>query len=57
MKIFLICVSVAAIVIYTLLINDFIVGLKQMKTRNYDIESVLDRWENAEKQFQKNEEN
>ena len=25
--------------------------------RNYDIETVLDRWENAEKQFQKNEEN
>lgn len=59
MKIFLICVSVAAIVIYVLLINDFIVGLKQIKQeiRNYDIESVLDRWENAEKQFQNNEEN
>lgn len=59
MKIFLICVSVAAIVIYALLINDFIVGLKQIKQeiRNYDIETVLDRWENAEKQFQKNEEN
>lgn len=54
MKVFLICVSVAAIVIYAFLINDFIVYLKHLKTRNYDIESVLDRWENAEKQFQKN---
>lgn len=54
MKIFLICVSVAAIIIYALLIKDFIVGLKQIhiQTRNYDMESVLDRWQNAEKQFQ-----
>ena len=55
MKVFLICVSVAAIIIYVLLINDFIVGLKQTKTRNCDMEFVLDRWANAEKQFQKNE--
>ena len=55
MKVFLICVSVASIIILTLLTNDFIVGLKQTKTRNYDMESDLDRWANAEKQFQKNE--
>ena len=55
MKIFLICVSVASIIILTLLINDFIVGLKQTKTRNYNMKSVLDRWANAEKQFKKNE--
>ena len=55
MKVFLICVSVASIIILTLLTNDFIVGLKQTKTRNYDMKSVLDRWANAEKQFQKNE--
>ena len=40
-------------------IVDFSVKLiihnKQMSTRNYDIESVLDRWQTAEKQFQKNE--
>ena len=28
-----------------------------MSTRNYDIESVLDKWQTAEKQLQKNEEN
>ena len=58
MKLFIICVSVAAIIIYTLLIKDFIVGLKQIQiqTRNYDMESALDRWANAEKQFQKDEE-
>lgn len=58
MKLFIICVSVAAIIIYTLLIKDFIVGLKQIQiqTRNYDMESVLDRWVDAEKQFQNDEE-
>ena len=58
MKLFIICVSVATIIIYTLLIKDFIVGLKQIQiqTRNYDMESALDRWANAEKQFQKDEE-
>ena len=55
MIVFLICVSVASITILTLLTNNFIVGLKQTKTRNYDMESVLDRWANIEKQFQKNE--
>jgi dolichyl-phosphate-mannose--protein O-mannosyl transferase len=54
MKLFLICVSVVAIIIYSFLIYNFIIGLKQTKTRNYDIESVLDRWEKAEKEFQKN---
>lgn len=56
MKVFLICISVAAIIIYTFLISDFIICFKQMKKRNYDMESVLDRWANAEKQFQKDEE-
>lgn len=58
MKLFIICVSVAAIIIYALLINDFIVGFKQTQKqiRNYDMESALDRWANAEKQFQKDEE-
>lgn len=61
MEVFLSCVFVIAIIILIFRIIDFSVKLiahnKQMSTRNYDIESVLDRWQTAEKQFQKNNEN
>ena len=60
MEIFLSCIFVIAIIILIFRIVDFSVKLiihnKQMSTRNYDIESVLDRLQTAEKQFQKNEE-
>lgn len=59
MEIFLSCIFVIAIIILIFRIIDFSVKMiihnKQMSTRNYDIESVLDRWENAEKQFQKDD--
>lgn len=58
MEIFLSCIFVIAIIILIFRIIDFSVKLiihnKQMSTRNYDIESVLDRLQTAEKQFQKN---
>lgn len=60
MEIFLSCIFVIAIIILIFRIIDFSVKLiihnKQMSTRNYDIESVLDRWQIAEKQFQNNKE-
>lgn len=53
---FLRCAFIIMIIISIIRIIDFSVTLinhkKQMKTRNYDMKSVLDRWENAEKQFQ-----
>ena len=59
MEVFLSCILVIAIIILIFRIVDFSVKLiahnGQMSTRNYDIESVLDRWQTAEKQFQKNE--
>ena len=61
MELFLSCIFVIAIIVLIFRIVDFSVKLiihnKQMSTRNYDIESVLDRWQTAEKQFQKNNEN
>ena len=60
MEMFLSCIFVIAIIILIFRIVDFSVKLiihnKQMSTRNYDIESVLDRLQTAEKQFQKNKE-
>lgn len=60
MEIFLSCIFVIAIIILIFRIIDFSVKMiihnKQMSTRNYDIESVLDRWQIAEKQFQNNKE-
>lgn len=60
MEVFLSCIFVIAIIILIFRIIDFSIKLiihnKQMSTRNYDIESVLDRWQTAEKQFQKNKE-
>jgi len=54
---FLLCVIVTAIIILIIHIIDFsirwIIHNKQMSTRKYDMDSVLDRWENAEKRFQK----
>lgn len=59
MKEFLLCVFVMSIIVSITTIICFTVRLiiynKQLSTRNYDMESVLDRWANAEKQFQKNE--
>lgn len=60
MEVFLSCIFVIAIIILIFQIIDFSVKLiiynKQMSTRNYDIESILDRLQTAEKQFQKNKE-
>lgn len=59
MKEFLLCAFVMSIIVSITTIICFTVRLiiynKQLSTRNYDMESVLDRWANAEKQFQKNE--
>ena len=59
MKELLLCVFVMSIIVSITAIICFTVRLiiynKQLSTRNYDMESVLDRWANAEKQFQKNE--
>lgn len=61
MEVFLSCIFVIAIIILIFRIIDFsvkpIIHNKKISTRNYDIESVLDRWQTAEKQFQKNNEN
>ena len=61
MEVFLSCIFVIAIIILIFRIVDFsikhIIHNKQMSTRNYDIESVLGRWQTAENQFQKNNEN
>lgn len=57
MQIFLQFIFIVTIITSTLNIIVFSINVithnKQMKTRNYDIGSVLDRWANAEKQFQK----
>lgn len=57
MEISLICEFTIAIVVSIILIIKSTVTLithkKQMSTRKYDMGAVLDRWENAEKQFQK----
>ena len=59
MKELLLCAFVMLIIVLITTIIYFTVRLiiynKQLSTRNYDMESVLDRWANAEKQFQKNE--
>ena len=59
MKELLLCAFVILIIVLITTIICFTVRLiiynKQLSTRNYDMESVLDRWANAEKQFQKNE--
>lgn len=59
MEIFLSCIFVIAIIILIFRIIDFSVKMithkKQMSTRKYDIGAVLYRWENAEKQFQKDD--
>lgn len=59
MKEFLLCAFVMSIIVSITTIIYFTVRLiiynKELSTRNYDMESVLDRWANAEKQFQKNE--
>ena len=59
MKELLLCAFVMLIIVLITTIICFTVRLiiynKQLSTRNYDMESVLDRWANAEKQFQKNE--
>ena len=59
MKELLLWAFVMSIIILITIIICFTVRLiiynKQLSTRNYDMESVLDRWVNTEKQFQKNE--
>lgn len=57
MEVSLICEFIIAIVALIICMIKTTVTLithkKQMSTRKYDIGAVLDRWENAEKQFQK----
>lgn len=59
MEISLICEFIIAIVVLIILIIKTTVTLithkKRMSTRKYDMGAVLDRWENAEKQFQKDD--
>lgn len=63
MQVFLQCVILIVILIFIFHIITFSVDYinlnKQLKTffdKKYDMESTLDRWANAEKQFQKDEE-
>ena len=60
MQVFLQFVFLMAITIFVFRIIifsvDFINLNKQFKTRKCDMESALDRWVNAEKQFQQDEE-
>lgn len=57
MEVSLICEFIIAIVALIICMIKTTVTLithkKQMSTRKYDMGAVLDRWENAEKQFQK----
>lgn len=60
MQVFLQFVFLMAIIIFIFRIITFSVDFinlnKQLKTRKCDMESALDRWANAEKQFQKEKE-
>lgn len=57
MEVSLICefiLAIAALIICMIKSTvTLITHKKQMSTRKYDMGAVLDRWENAEKQFQK----
>ena len=59
MEVSLICEFVIAIAVSIILIIKTTITLithkKQQSTRKYDMGAVLDRWENAEKQFQKDD--